>query len=210
MSSVPIAGPCSVCGKHTHKKCSICGKIYCSAACQKQDWPQHEALCQPSHRGTSQPTDDDLDRGRKKAQVKLAVFEHQLRDFRRGKHDAPTIRVGTHHDLLRVMGIEWLAEMNAWEEKATEELMQHLANGGVEFVVTRIGAIIAEVVLNAKLTRIQLYLPHKERSREWTIVMEPLAYSPHEPFWDEGQKLEASSDHGKKNSWLLLWIALYE
>ena len=109
VSSLPLAGPCNVCGKHTRKKCSVCWQLYCSADCQKQDWGEHKSACQPFCRGVSMPTDNDIDRAHRKAKVLLSMFWKQIKDCRRGKADPPQIRIDTHVDLGTVMSTEWMA-----------------------------------------------------------------------------------------------------
>jgi hypothetical protein len=49
-SSVPPPSPplqfCSVCGHQSSLRCSRClGALYCSVACQKQDWKVHKVIC---------------------------------------------------------------------------------------------------------------------------------------------------------------------
>jgi hypothetical protein len=34
-----------ICGKSANKKCALCGKLYCSAECQRKDWQAHKASC---------------------------------------------------------------------------------------------------------------------------------------------------------------------
>ena len=71
--------------------------------------------------------------------TKLSLIETQIKKYRRGKDDPPEIRASTHPDLERVMSTDWMSGMAAWEEKATEELMQHIANADFKFKVNRIG-----------------------------------------------------------------------
>jgi hypothetical protein len=42
-----MAATCQVCGSEKDaKKCSLCGRVvYCSRACQKEDWPKHKVVC---------------------------------------------------------------------------------------------------------------------------------------------------------------------
>ena len=182
MSSLPIAGPCSLCGNHARKTCSVCYKLYCSSGCQRQDWKQHKPVCKPKHRAVLQPTDDDINRAYRKATTKLSLIETQIKNYRRSKDDLPEIRVSTHPDLERVMSTDWISGMENWEGKATEELLQHIANADFKFIVNRIGGVQAVLMLNGKRTRVELYLPEPTRARAWTILMEPLAISPDEQF----------------------------
>ena len=39
--------PCNVCQSLTVNKCSRCKIPYCSAACQREDWPVHKTQCRP-------------------------------------------------------------------------------------------------------------------------------------------------------------------
>ena len=182
MSSLPIAGPCSVCGNHARKKCSVCYKLYCSSGCQRQDWKQHKPVCKPKHKAVLQPTDDDIKRVYRKATTKLSLFESQIKKYLLGIDDPPQILFSTHPDLQRVMSTNWMSGMAAWEEKANEELMQHIANADFKFKVNRIGGVQTVLMLNGKRTRVELYLPEPTRARAWTILMEPLATSPDEQF----------------------------
>ena len=80
------------------------------------------------------------------------------------------------------MSTDWMSGMAAWEGKAIEKLMQHIANADFKFKVNRIGGVQAVLMLNGKRTRVELYLPEPTRARAWTILMEPLAISPDEQF----------------------------
>jgi len=182
MSSIPTAGTCAKCGLHGTKKCTVCDTIYCSKECQRADWSHHKTVCAPTHRGVRVCTDAELDRGYRKACTKLALFEHQVKQYYKGKAEEPEIKVGTHPDLPRVMSSEWLAGMSAWKDRAVEEMMLQIANGDLKFSVSRIGSVQAVVMLNGKSTRCELYLPDHKRSMSWAIVMEPLANRPGEPF----------------------------
>ena len=90
--------------------------------------------------------------------------------------------VGLHPDLDEVMSSDWIDAMLEWREKAQRELMDGIASGIVKFGVTGIGSVLAEVKLNGKDTRLQLHLLDSSKPREWTIVMEPLAWEANEPF----------------------------
>ena len=54
------SGPsvCTRCGKYATKKCSKCKSVwYCSAACQRDNWPEHKQSCQASGEAPS-PADN--------------------------------------------------------------------------------------------------------------------------------------------------------
>ena len=70
-----------------------------------------------------------------------------------------------------------MARMEVWKDAAIQEILLKLGNTDVDFQVTRIGGVQAELKINNKFTRVVLYMPDKTRAREWLIVMEPLAYS---------------------------------
>ena len=156
-----------------------CGE---TGAARQVRWKQHKPVCKPNHRPVLQPTDDDINRAYRKATTKLSLFQTQIKKYRRGVDDPPEIRVGTHPDLERVMSTDWMSGMAAWEGKATEELLQHIANADFKFKVNRIGGVQAVLMLNGKRTRVELYLPEPTRARAWMILMEPLAVSPDEQF----------------------------
>lgn len=41
-----VSSRCAICGKEADKKCSTCkSAVYCSAGCQKLDWPLNKLLC---------------------------------------------------------------------------------------------------------------------------------------------------------------------
>ena len=124
------------------------------------------------------PTHNDIDRAHRKAKVLLSIFWTQIQDFRNGKADYPQIRVDTHPDLPNEMNTEWMARMEVWKDAAIQEILLKLGNTDVDFQVTRIGGVQAELEINNKFTRVVLYMPDKTRAREWLIVMEPLAYWP--------------------------------
>lgn len=46
-SQVRETGPCLKCGNLGDKNCSKCKGIYCSKACQKDDYPFHQLICKP-------------------------------------------------------------------------------------------------------------------------------------------------------------------
>ena len=184
MSSIPVAGPCSVCGSPnpSHRRCTVCYKPYCSKECQKADWKEHKKFCAPTHRGVSLVTDDDLERGVRKATHKLEMFNAQLL-MHRIAHDAgPTFFIGSHPDLQRVMSRSWLDSMELWLPGAKAELLEGLADCTIKFEVTRIGGVQSIAVLNGKNTRLFLYLEDSNKKREWTVIVEPLADGVDEPF----------------------------
>ena len=80
------------------------------------------------------------------------------------------------------MNTEWMARMEVWKDAAIQEMLLKLGNTDVDFQVTRIGGVQAELEINNKFARVVLYMPDKTRAREWDIVMEPLAYW-HDEEW---------------------------
>ena len=175
MTSVPFAGPCSVCGQHTHRKCGKCSvMLYCCKDCQIQDWPQHKLTCHRSHRGVCRPTSGDFERAVRKVKAKLAKFEAQVALWNLGAGESPQIEICTHPDLQRVMSTDWLNNMNNWVGQASVELIQGISFWSIRFCITRIGGVMAEHVLNNKNTGIVLYQKDKNQHREWTVVVEPL------------------------------------
>ena len=115
-----------------------------------------------------------------------------------GAHGAPTILIGVHPDLDRVMDDDWLKAMrDDWQPKAHDELVQMLADGKVEWSVTRIGAVQSVVKLNHYETRLYLYLPDKKNyPRKWTIVMEPLPPDTDMPIIAAVDHSESSTSRG--------------
>ena len=145
-------------------------------------WQQHKRVCQPSHLGTSSPTDEEFEKAVKKAGIKLQLFEDQVKKLNRKGRDGPECSIGLHPDLNQVMSRDWIEAMLEWRDQAQLELMAGIAGGTVKFGVTGIGAVLAEVKLNGKDTRLQLHLLDSTKPRAWTIVMEPLAWEANEPF----------------------------
>ena len=185
MSSIPTSGPCSVCGEHGYKKCSTCSKLYCSKACQKQDWPTHKTVCNPddwSSSSTARPTESDIDRAVRKATGKLDHFNQQVRDVQGGRGEGPSIRFTTHPGLPQYQSPEWLAAMDGWLTAAKAEVLRCIADDSIRFHVSRIGSVLTEAVVIGKTTGIVLYADGRSQSNIWTICLEPLAHNRDEAF----------------------------
>ena len=115
------------------------------------------------------------------------MFESQVVACTRGAGQSPSLRIGTHSDLLRIMSRTWLRDMANWIEPANSRFLDGIANRSIKFKVTRIGSVMTEVLLNGKNTRVVLYLHDHSQPRDWQIVLEPIANVPDEPFWSPHQ-----------------------
>ena len=67
---------CAVCGVPASTWCGGCGNVsYCSATCQKKNWPGHKAACQPTKTLTSPDLGNYLVAGRDLAPGDLLLDE---------------------------------------------------------------------------------------------------------------------------------------
>ena len=196
-SKALMCGPCYVCAERASSTCPNCYILYCSRTCQKKHWKEHKLVCQSTYRGPgiSFPEQSDCDQAVRNATRRKDMFEAQMLLYRSGHQAAPTIHIGTHPGLDRSMSDTWLAAMNEWADTAHDDLVQMLADGNIKWSISRIGAVLTEIQLNNKDTRLQLYLPDKANKQSWTIVMEPLHYGgPDDPFV-ETQPRSSTNDH---------------
>ena len=78
-----------------------------------------------------------------------------------------------HPGLIHQMNASWMTDMRAWLPYAVAELEVLLRRKRVEWVVTHIGSVGAELELHGKQTRIYLYWTDKDEN-VWQIVLEAL------------------------------------
>ena len=100
---------------------------------------------------------------------KLALFEV----FASKNRNRIKLQFSEHPGLIHQMSASWMADMRAWLPDAVEELKVLLRRKRVEWVVTRIGSVGAELELHGKQTRIFLYWMDKVEN-VWHIVLEAL------------------------------------
>ena len=110
------------------------------------------------------------------------MFESQVAACTKGAGESPSLRIGTHSDLPRIMSRTWLDARANWIEPAKLELLDGIPYRNIKFKVIRIGSVMTKVLLNGKNTRVVLYLHDHSQPRDWQIVLEPIAYVPDEPF----------------------------
>ena len=110
------------------------------------------------------------------------MFESQVAACTKGAGKSPSLRIGTHSDLPRIMSRTWLDAMANVIEPAKLELLDGIANCGIKLTVNHIGSVMTEVLLNGKNTRVVLYLQDHSQPRDWQIVLEPTANAPDQPF----------------------------